>query len=394
MNGTSLASLLDGVIPAEVIQLYTRYPVILYIGGGLATAGICNVFLLGNVVMNQFGLSPIFFFLIMMMFPTYVIMIGILAVPVMLAVSLYGWISLSLSNKGRMRQKNLSSDEEIIRIYKIHHPLMEEYKDMAVQARKTIRKISWIYSLGIVAVFCVMFFIDNLFVSIIAIFLYMFAFQYLTRLKNQCFMPISNLLYVDCNPEACMSALIYYCQRGKDRYKLSNQALMANCLIYMDDPSLAQDVLISYPRASYSSSMNYWSLMAYTYYLLKDRQGLERCKEAIDQMRPSMGQMGVMIKSEQQQAVDNKINLMNRDFTACKQYYLDRLKKSPAPLQQADCYYYIALISFVQEDYPIAEMYFEKTIKIGNKLYFVRNARNYLEKIQAMGIDSARELTY
>lgn len=378
------------VMPSEVVGVFESNPYLIYLGGGMLIAGLCNVFLIGNMLSNQFGVSTFVIFLILMMAPSYVIMIGVYTVPVMFVVSLYGYISLRMKDRGMLRAKNITNDDELVRIYTIHHPLQEEYRQMAKDARKQIRKVTWIYALGIVAVFCVMFFIDNIFLIIIAVFLYMMAFQYLARLRQQAFAPISNLLYEKCNPEACMSALIYYSQRGK-HYKLTNQALMANCLIYMDDPSLAQDILITYPRGSSNNAMTYWSLMGYIYYLLKDEAGLYRCKEEIAKIRVSFGSMSIMYKTAEQAAIENKIQLMNRDFNACKQYYLNQLKGARTTLQKADCSYYIALISFVQEDYPIARMYFEKTIQLGNKIYFVRNARNYLDKINQMHLVSDDE---
>lgn len=39
------------------------------------------------------------------------------------------------------------------------------------------------------------------------------------------------------------------------------------------------------------------------------------------------------------------------------------------------------MISFVEEDYKLARMYFEKVVEIGNRMYFVEKAKNYLEKI-------------
>lgn len=95
-----------------------------------------------------------------------------------------------------------------------------------------------------------------------------------------------------------------------------------------------------------------------------------------------MGAMGMMVKSEEMASLENKINLMHSDFNTCKKYYLNLLKRSMTNLQKSDCEYYIALISFVQQDYVIAKMYFEKVLQTGNKLYFVRNAKNYLNKIE------------
>ncbi|MCF0259660.1 MAG: hypothetical protein HUJ54_07365 [Erysipelotrichaceae bacterium] len=384
INGSSLQSILSGYVPDEMISVLENHQYILWICGGLCGAGLCNIFLVTNTLAVQFSTSPILFLIPVMFFPTVAMTIGIYGLPVTIAVFLYGWISLVLDKKRQLKAKNLSSADEIVRIYKIHHPLEEQYKPLGEQVRHTTQKITWIYALGIVAVLCVIFFIDNLIVSIIAIFLYVFAFQILQKSRAQAFKPISDLLYEQCNPQGCMSALIYFCQRGKNHYKLTSQGLMASCLIYLNDPNLAQDVLVTFPKSNNNAILTYYSLLASTYYMLKDQNGLERCKEEISKIKPGMGAVGLMIKSEEQQAINNKINLMNRNFTECKKFYLERFKKSPIRLQKAECAYYLALISFVEEDYQVAEVYFEKAIQLGGSIYFVKNAQNYLAKIQAM----------
>jgi hypothetical protein len=100
-------------------------------------------------------------------------------------------------------------------------------------------------------------------------------------------------------------------------------------------------------------------------------------------VRLNFGSTGVMIRSEELSAIENKIHLMDGDFNACKKYFLESLKKARFPFQKADACYYIGLISFVQEDYSLARMYFQKVVQLGNKLYFTENAKAYLEKIDA-----------
>lgn len=393
-DSSNYISSLSAYLPAEVVSVFASNPYVFYISGGLATAGICNLFLISNILNNQFGVSSLFMFMLLMFIPTQMMYLGILTAPIMLVVSLYGWISLNLANKGHMSKAGMSGGaDEIIRVYQIHHPLDEQYKELGVSARRTVMRINLIYSLGIVAIVCVMIFVPNFLMVLMLLFLYMMAFQFLANYRNHAFLPISNLLYEKCDPEACMSALIYYGQRGR-HYRIANAPLMAQCLIYLDDPSLAQDVLILFPRGNTRNTLLYWSLMASTYYQLKDQNGLERCKEAIDKLRPGVGTMMLMYKSQEAASVENKINLMNGNFSVCKQYYLDRLKTSASPLVSADCDYYIALISYVQEDYPLAQMYFQKVIQIGGNLYFVKRARNYLSKLDEMNINSDEALTY
>ena len=80
-------------------------------------------------------------------------------------------------------------------------------------------------------------------------------------------------------------------------------------------------------------------------------------------------------------AIENKIHLMDGEFNTCKKYYLQGLQRANFAFQQVDSCYYIALISFVEEDYKLARMYFEKVVELGNRMYFVEKAKNYLEKI-------------
>ena len=36
----------------------------------------------------------------------------------------------------------------------------------------------------------------------------------------------------------------------------------------------------------------------------------------------------------------------------------------------------------VEEDYKLARLYFEKVLELGNRMYFVKKAKNYLDKIE------------
>lgn len=372
--------LINETLPADLAREFLTNRWLIGVSGGIGFAGLLNVFLVGSLLSNYYSGTMFLFLLIAIMIPDYAILFGIIALPVMLVVTLYGWISLKMSVRGSLAKAKISGDDEIVRIYELHHPIDPQYEGVAKEARSTIFKINLAYTLGLAAVFCALFFLSNLFISMILVMICFFAFQYLSRLRASCFNSMASLLVNDCNPEACMSALIYYGKHGS-HYKLKNRALIAQCLIYLNEPGLAQDVLIAFPRSTPNNIMAYNSLMGYIYYLLKDENGLNRCKEEMTNLRPQLGAMGMMVKSEELAALENKINLMKGDFNTCKKYYLNLLKRSMTNLQKSDCEYYIALISFVQRDYVIAKMYFEKVLETGNKLYFVRNAKNYLKKI-------------
>ncbi len=354
---------------------------ILYLGDALLISGIINIIYIGQYVTARFNISPWIIMCLIFFLPEYMIYIGTLLVIPAFIVCIYGMLSLRSSISKERREFNFSNDDELVRMYKIHHNLDESYKELAKTCRKNVRKLNGIYALGIVALLVILILINNMLLLAVLLMFYLFAFNLVLRYRAVSLLPITRLLYEDCNPEACASAVIYYCTNSKGHTRLKQHTLLAQCLIYLNDPELAQDVLISYPRKDAASSLQYWSLMSYIYYMLKDEEALSRCKEEAQNIRLHYGRAGVMIQSEEMAAIENKIHLMDGDFNTCKKYYLQGLQRANFPFQQVDSCYYIALISFVEEDYKLARMYFEKVLEIGNRMYFVEKAKNYLAKI-------------
>ncbi len=336
---------------------------ILYIGDALLISGIINIIYIGQYVTARFNISPWIVMCLIFFLPEYMIYIGTLLVIPAFIVCIYGMLSLRSSISKERREFNFSNDDELVRMYKIHHNLDESYKELAKTCRKNVRKLNGIYALGIVALLVILILINNMLLLAVLLMFYLFAFNLVLRYRAVSLLPITRLLYEDCNPEACASAVIYYCTNSKGHTRLKQHTLLAQCLIYLNDPELAQDVLISYPRKDAASSLQYWSLMSYIDYMLKDEEGLSRCKEEAQNIRLHYGRAGIMIQSEEMAAIENKIHLMDGDLNTCKKYYLQGLQRANFPFQQVDSCYYIALISFVEEDYKLARMYFEKVLR-------------------------------
>ena len=376
----------------QVLKYLQNNMWILYMGDGLLISGIINVIYIGQYLTVRFNISPWIVMCIIFFLPEYMIYIGTILVIPAFIVCMYGMLSLRSSISKERREFNFSSDDELVRMYEIHHKLDESYKELAKSCRKNVRKLTSIYALGIVALFVILFVVNNIMLLAVLLMFYLFAFNLVLRYRAVSLLPITKLLYEDCNPEACASAIIYYSTNRKGHTRLTQHTLLAQCLIYLNDPELAQDVLISYPRKDAASSLQYWSLMSYIDYMLKDEEALNRCKEEAQSVRLNYGRAGVMIQSEEMASIENKIHLMDGDFNTCKKYYLQGLQRARFAFQQVDSCYYIALISFVEEDYKLARMYFEKVIEIGNRMYFVEKAKSYLEKIDAINPEASNDV--
>lgn len=104
VGNSSYTEILETMLPAETVRMLEMNPILIYLSGGCAIAGLCNVYIIGNVMSSQFGMSIFFWFLLLMIMPEYLIMFGIVTFPITLIVSLYGWISLHLSVQGRLKK--------------------------------------------------------------------------------------------------------------------------------------------------------------------------------------------------------------------------------------------------------------------------------------------------
>ncbi len=371
------------MFPSDVVDFMYQNVFFTYFIGGLSICALANAVLLIQILMRkvQFG---IFILMAILFFqPTIIMGIGMFGLIPSIVVFSYGAISLQKQIEKEMKEQGFSSEEELVSFYKSKYKLDETIQQNAQQIRRNNDKLNAIYALGVIALICIMVFISNLIILIIAFLFYTYAFTYLNRYKAANLIPIKALLYEKCDPEACASAIIYYSYK-RNKFKCKDQALMAQCLIYLDDPELARKFLITYPRADQASELTYYSLKAYIAYLLKDEVELNECKDKASQIRIVYGPVGVRIQSMEMLSIQNKVDLLNGRFNVCRKYYLAAYQNAKFAFQQVDAAYYIAMISFVEEDYVVAKTYFEKVVQKGNKTFFVEKANKYLSKINAM----------
>ena len=375
----------------EGIQFLKNNIWILYIADSFFIAGIINVIYLSQYLTSKFNFSPFIIMCLIFIFPEQMIILGAILVIPSIIVCIYGIVTLNYSISTQKKSHQFSDDDELVRIYKIHHQFDESVEQLAKTCRHNVLRLNVIYGLGIIALLFILVLVNNIFILTISIMFYIFAFNLVLRYRAICFLPINKLLYEDCDPEKCASAIIYCSSKRNNHYKLSQHVLLAQCLIYLNDPELAQDVLISYPRKDSSSCLQYYVLMSYIDYMLKDAESLNRCKEEAQKIRLHYGHPGILIQSEEMLSIENKIHLMDGDLNDCKKYYLQSLQRARFAFQQVDSCYYIALISFVEEDYKLASMYFEKVVQLGNKMYFVEKAKMYLDKINTIQLAKKTE---
>ena len=376
------------IFPEEIVDFMYSNVVITYLLGGFSLAGLANAILLIQYIMKKWAFGIFIILAVLILSPDVISVVGVFSLIPSVIFSIYGLYSLNKSNKEILQKEGMTSEKDVLDLYKQRHNLLEEYKSFAQMCRKNVQKISAIYALGVIAVIFVLLFMSNLILIVIAIFFFTYTFNMLARYRVSSFLPITSLLYEKCDPEACASAILYYSMQN-NRFNLTNQTLFAQCLLYMDDADLAKKALATFPLKDEASILSYYSIMAYVYYLLKDEDKLNECKQEAGKVRLNMGAVGVNIQSQDIASIQNKIDLMNVDFNTCRKYYLQAFQRAQFPFQKVDAAYYIGLISFVEEDYVVAKTYLEKVIQIGNKMHFVSKAEHYLSKINDMNLEES-----
>ena len=369
----------------EVVDFMYQNLILTYLLGGISIAALANSVILVQMLMRKFQFGIFLILAVLVLQPTIIVEVGCIGLIPSVIVFIYGALSLDGQMKKQMKEYNINKESDLVEIYKSRHTLREDVRPLAEEIRKNNDKLNGIYLLGIIALICIMMFISNFLILVLAFFFYTYAFTYLNRYKMANLLPLRTLLYENCDPEACASAVIYYSNKH-NRFKCKDHALLAQSLIYLDDPDLADMFLITYPRSSTASNLTYLTLKSYIYYLKKDETKLLGCKNEAGKIRLSYGPTGVQIQSGEVLAIQNKINLLNGDFNTCRKYYLGAYQTATFNFQRVDASYYIALISFVLEDYVVAKTYFEKVVSKGNKMCFVAKAQKYLDKINKLEI--------
>ncbi len=371
---------LEAVAPEIYPYLANNIPLV-YCMAGASVAMMANVFVIVSAASAFSPMISLILVFAMIWTPAYVALFSMVTLPITFCVTLYGWISLHFQIKKRLAAAGIQNDDQIVQEYLKHHVLNPAYKPLGLEVKRTFFKADVTTTLGLIALFCIIFLVQNFWISLLLILFCLWAFRYISRIRANCILQITRLLMFDCDPEACISALLYLSQKG-NHYRLKHRGALAQSLIYLNEPILARDVLIQYPQPNLNNVLAYNSLMGYIDYLLKDEAGLKQCIVTIQKEKTQANTMNMIVQTEEVASLENRLHLLNGDFNECKKFFLKSLHNTTLPLQKADCNYYIALISFVQGDYSVARLYFQNVVDHGNKLYFVTNAKNYLSKIE------------
>lgn len=382
--GYSQAAVADVAKQMNMPELL-KNPYIPYISGAIVGAGAANGFLIVSYLMQRFNISFIFMYLIIMIGFVPMIMAGMVLVLPAIAVCIYGILTIPNRDKrNNLRRNAVSSVAEIERVYRLHHTYHEEYEDIAKKAWEYTLRMNLTYIIGLLMIFLLTIYFNDILMVFLLIIAYAIFFFQLNRRKVMAVEPIVSLLYEKSDPEACASAIFALARKSKKRKNFPLPQYLAQCMIYLNDPHLAADVLVTCERNKNAIMFPYYSLMAYAYYQLGDESmvqfQLDECTKSSARM--VNGPMA-MLRKQCLEGIENKLQMMNKDFSKANTYYSELLKASIYEFQKVDAHYYLGLMSFVERDIDDAQQHFRYVTNHGNKMYFVEKAENFLKMIEA-----------
>lgn len=352
--------------------------------GAMIGASLINGVLLLRYFFMKFNVSPMLLLLFLLLFRVYeiLLMIGLGLLLPSILICIYGMLTARNSAAKNFRSLPNGNGNEVERIYRLHHAFDENVRELALKCRRESDRWSIIYVLGLIALMCVTLIIPNMMLMMMIFLGYGLLFVYVFRLRTQSVMPINSLLFENCDPIACASAILIYSKRG-NRLNLKMNLLFAQCMLCLDDPQLAMDALVLMSRSRNNNAMelNYQTLMAEANYQLGDQAALELNLQAVRSIRVNIGAAGNLMLQETIASIQNKLYLMNEHFDQCEAYYRQMLPQMKLRLQQVDAHYYLGLIAFVRKDLLSAKDHFTFVVDYGNTTSYLDKAKKYMTLI-------------
>ena len=249
----------------EILEI----PYLEYIVGAIFGAGAANGMLLLTYIVQRYHMSFWFVYLIVFFLFSPMAAIGTLVLIPTIFVCIYGWLTIPNRSEHKNLKKNkVNSVAEVERVYRLHHKYLSEYEDLAKKVWDYTMRITLSYIIGLLVVFLLILWIDNMLVLMLSVFAYGMLYLIMARKKAMAMQPIISLLYDECNPEACASVIFALAKKARKRKSFPLPQYLAQCMIFLNDPHLAADIMVTCERNRGAIQFPYYTVMGYAYYQL------------------------------------------------------------------------------------------------------------------------------
>lgn len=369
-------------IPSEQYKFFVENSWYLAMFGAFYIGGFVNGLMLVFALNRKFHLNYIVVLAIFLLGGDLILLAGGFLLLPTIVVCIYGMVTIpNRKERKALKQSKVSSVDELKRLYELHYKIDEKGTAIGSEAASNLMKIAVLNALAIGIYFLVIIYVANTFIVLIAGAILMMLLFMINRMQSKAMAPVASLLYDQCNPQACASAIFAMAKKLHRKRVLPLSVQFGESMIYLNDPHLCIDALALQKNQKGTGFITYHTLMAEAYYLLGDKMMVTTHYEEVEKAI-EMGQINAVFANQVLETIQCRIHMMDENFEAVKQYYLKYQGLMQRKSQLVELNYYVGLLAFVEKDFESAKKGFEFIVKYGGSTYFKEKAEKLLETLE------------
>lgn len=353
--------------------------------GAFYIGGFVNGLLLVFALNRRFQLNYIIILALFLLGGDLILLAGSLLLIPTIIVCLYGMLTIpNRKERSKLKEAQISSTDELKRNFELHYTMDAYGEKVGKEAAGNIIKIAILNALAIGIYFMVIVYVASTMVVLVAGAILMMLLFLINQMHAKAMAPVVNLLYDQCQPQACASAIFAIAKKLHRKKSLPLAIQFAESMLYLNDPHLCIDALSMQKMQKGHAFITYHTLMAEAYYLLGDQMMVKSHYEQVEEMKEHSA-INPLLVQQVLETIQNRLHMMNQDFESVRRYYSKYQAAMRKKVQMIELHYHLGLLAFIDRDFTLAKSHLEKVVEFGGTTYFVEKAQklvNTLNQIQ------------
>lgn len=366
-----------GMVMEELYRLVEN-PFYLAAFGTFYIGGFVNGLMLMFALNRRFNFNYFLILAIFLLGGDFILLAGALLLIPTIIICLYGMLTVpNRKDRDNLKKAKVSSIAELKRQYELHYKIDEQGVQMGKEAASNMFKIAILNVLAVGIYIMLMLYVMEFTILLVAAGILMMLLYIVNQMRMKAVAPIVSLLYDQCDPIKCASAIFAMSEKLHRKKTLTLTIQFAESMLLLNDPHLCIEALTTIKPHKGHVFMTYHSIMAEAYYLLGDELMVKTHYEQVEQGN-NQANVSEMLTSQVLKGIQNRIDLMNQNFDEVKLYYQKLYSVLSRKSHLVELNYYLGLIAFVEKEFTTAMKHLEFVVKYGGTTYFVEKAENLL----------------
>lgn len=289
--------------------------------GAFYIGGFVNGLLLVFALNRRFQLNYIIILALFLLGGDLILLAGSLLLIPTIIVCLYGMLTIpNRKERSKLKEAQISSTDELKRNFELHYTMDAYGEKVGKEAAGNIIKIAILNALAIGIYLMVIVYVASTMVVLVAGAILMMLLFLINQMHAKAMAPVVNLLYDQCQPQACASAIFAIAKKLHRKKSLPLAIQFAESMLYLNDPHLCIDALSMQKMQKGHAFITYHTLMAEAYYLLGDQMMVKSHYEQVEEMKEHSA-INPLLVQQVLETIQNRLHMMNQDFESVRRYY-------------------------------------------------------------------------